>query len=250
MADSAPTLDDLDEISRNFLESRKDLGAVDIYNKWKLICTKEEIQLAVKNVARQIEGKFEGENILLVCILKGCAYFFVDLTRALKIPYSIYFIEASSYHNSQTQSETVELLSVLVKEKFENKKVILVDELYDNGTTLQCVKEKVMEELLIPESEIFTCTLFRKDKQVTQPLPDYVGIDTIPDLWVVGYGLDDQQEKRGWDCLYACPKLPEIPKIEEDKIFDESEEGLNVYKNIRQKIINVVYSQENDNNNN
>ena len=46
----------------------------------------------------------------MVCILKGCAYFFVDVTRKLTIPYSTYFLEASSYHNAQTQSESVELL--------------------------------------------------------------------------------------------------------------------------------------------
>jgi hypothetical protein len=112
---------------------------------------------------------------------------------------------------------------VLVPKKFEGKKVILLDELFDNGTTLHQVKQKLLQELNKSEEDIFTCTLFRKAKPTSWPAPDLWGID-IPDVWVVGYGLDDAQEKRGWPHLYACPKLPEIPKTDADRIFDSPEE--------------------------
>jgi len=82
---------------------------------------------------------------------------------------------------------------VLVPSKFENKTVVLVDELYDNGTTLNAVKEKLMQELSLPSERIFTCCLFRKLKVTSAPAPDMVGYDRLPDLWLVGYGLDDAQ---------------------------------------------------------
>ena len=77
--------------------------------------SEEEMARAVRYCAKKIDEKFEGEDIVVVCILKGCVYFFVDLTRAMKIPYSTYFLEASSYHDSQTQAETVELLRYVLK---------------------------------------------------------------------------------------------------------------------------------------
>lgn len=88
-----------------------------------------------------------------------------------------------------------------------------------------------MNELKKPESDIFTCTLFRKDKPSEYPQPDLFGL-SIPDVWVVGYGLDDAQEKRGWPRLYACPKLENIPRTDGDKLFD-SEDDL---KNVQQQL--------------
>merc|ERR1712137_222147 len=208
---------------QEWLSQRKDLRGVDVGNDWKLLLTSDEIQQSVTKCAKVIDEKFEGQEIVVVCILKGCVYFFVDFTRALTIPYSTYFIEASSYHNAQTQSETVELLSVLVPEKFEGKKVILLDEMYDNGTTLHEVKQTLLRDLKKSEDEIFTCTLFRKEKETSYPMPDQCGL-VLPDVWVVGYGLDDAQEKRGWPHLFACPKVAGVPKTEGDKIFDSDEE--------------------------
>ena len=75
---------------------------------------KEDIEKAVRHCATEIQKQFEGQDFVVVCILKGCVYFFVDLTRALLIPYSTYFLEASSYHNAQTQAETVELLRYVI----------------------------------------------------------------------------------------------------------------------------------------
>ena len=114
---------------------------------------------------------------------------------------------------------------MLVPKKFEGKKVILLDELYDNGTTLHLVKQKLLQELNKNEEDIFTCTLFIKKKSEENnkyPPPDLFGIE-IPDVWVVGYGLDDCQEKRGWSHLYACPKIEGVPKTEDDQIFSSAE---------------------------
>merc|ERR1712137_77753 len=218
MGDPFPTM------TTDFLTGRKDLRDVDVASQWRYLLSEEEMARAVRYCAKKIDEKFEGEDIVVVCILKGCVYFFVDLTRAMKIPYSTYFLEASSYHDSQTQAETVELLSVLVPSKFEGKKVVLLDELYDTGATLQQVKEKLMEQLNKKAEDIFTCTLFLKQKGALSPypLPDLYALE-LPDVWVVGYGLDDAQEKRGWTHLYAVPKIPEIPLTADDAMFSSEE---------------------------
>lgn len=232
---------DLQHISKEFLTQRFDVTP-DV-STWKLLITHDEIQQMVQRLANIINQKFQhytvqGKKIVITCILKGCAYFLVDLTKKLTIPHSIYFIEASSYHDKQLQSEKVELLSHLVPSKFQGRKVILLDELYDNGFTLFSVKTKIIEELKIDPSDIFTCTLFQKAK-VKNPyeLPDLVGFANLPDLWYVGYGLDDKQEKRNWIHLYAIPKLPNVPKNASDQIFDDTEEGRQKYRDIRKSIV-------------
>ena len=113
---------------------------------------------------------------------------------------------------------------MLVPKKFEGKKVVLLDELYDSGTTLRLVKEKLVEELGKQPEDIFTCTLFLKQtgKAPKHPLPDLFGLE-VPDVWVVGYGLDDAQEKRGWTNLYAVPKIDAIPATGDDEMFTSEE---------------------------
>jgi hypoxanthine-guanine phosphoribosyltransferase len=156
-------------------------------------------------------------------------------------PYTVYFIEASSYKNSQTQLESIEILSIINPAKFENKTVILIDELYDNGTphvcginpparssaslpsgftTIQFVKEKIVQSTSIKNTDIYTCVLFKKNKQNTTFISD---VDiygcTVPNVWLVGYGLDDKQEKRGWVNVYAVPKNSDIEKTDDDIII-------------------------------
>lgn len=187
---------------------------------WKVILTEHEIEHFVQKCADIINDKFKGEKIVVACILKGAVYFHVDLTRKLTIPHSSYFIEASSYKDGQESGE-LEILSVIHPSKFEGKKVVLLDELFDNGKTLNRVKQKLHEKANVPLDDIFTCTLFKKNKCVSEPLPNLYGI-SIPDVWVVGYGLDDKQEKRNWTTLYGCPKIEGIPKTKDDVIFDDN----------------------------
>ena len=189
---------------------------------WKLLLREEQIQYRVKKCASVINKKFMGKKITIVCILKGAVYFFVDLTRYLTVEHSCYFIESSSYHNSQTQSEVCSIMGSIEPKKFVNRDVILIDELFDNGLTLYQVKNAIHEKAEVPLDKIFTCTLFKKNKLTKYPEPDLYGI-VIPNVWVVGYGLDDKQEKRNWTALIGCPKSEGIPESEDDIIFkDES----------------------------
>ena len=204
-----------------FLAKRKDLRDPTIVDSWKLILSAEEIKMFVKKCASVINSKFEGKDIVVVCILKGAVYFFVDLTRELDIPYSTYFIKATSYHNGQTQSETLSITGSIEPSKFINKHVILVDELFDNGHTMEQIKMAIHEKASVPLDKIFTCTLFKKNKETSCPEPDLYGV-IVPNVWLVGYGLDDKQEKRGWTHLFACPKCADVPESEDDVIFKDS----------------------------
>jgi len=242
MQSNSICLDSMEKVtsfSDSFLSGRKDLRGKDISKSWKFLLSDSEIKTGASRLAKHIDAKFAGKDIVLVCILKGCVYFFVDLTRALTIPYSTYFIEASSYRDSQTQQEKVEFLSVLVPSKFKNKTVVLVDELFDNGKTLHSVKEALMakeNKLDLTPDRIFTCTMFSKIKESHYSQPDLVGI-ALPDIWVVGYGLDDMQEKRGWPHLYGVPKVEGVEKVPSDKIFENNDDGKAEYEKVRKALL-------------
>jgi hypoxanthine phosphoribosyltransferase len=205
----------------NFLESRQDLINTNVIEEWRLILTADEIRLCVQKCANVINAKFAGKEVVIACILKGAVYFFTDLTRMLTIPHSCYFIEASSYKDKQTQNEHVEILSQIIPSKFAGKHVILLDELFDNGNTLMRIKDAIHEKANVPYNMIFTCTLFIKNKQSHCPKPDLIGI-AVPDVWLVGYGLDDKQEKRNWIHLFARPKEVLSLRNTDDAIFDNT----------------------------
>lgn len=190
---------------------------------WKLLLSKEEISAGVAYCAKILNSKFEHcqQKIVVACILKGAVYFHVDLTRLLDFPHSSYFIEASSYHDLRSQNESVEILSKIQKEKFVGRQVILIDELFDNGQTMSYVKNQIHELTDVPLHDIFTCTIFKKNKETTLS-PDLYGY-LVPNVWLVGYGLDDRQEKRNWHCLYACPKTSKDDKVEDDELFENEE---------------------------
>jgi hypoxanthine phosphoribosyltransferase len=229
-------MDNLQDLSKNYLEQQRDDDIYHETDNWKILLTKEELDKMNIHLAKIISDKFRGKDIIVTVILKGAAYFYTDLTRYMTIPHSSYFIEASSYKDTQTQHEEVEILSRIVPDKFKNKIVVLIDELFDNGATLDRIKRKILQEVpALNEESFFTCTMFKKNKKTSYPEPNLYGF-TIPNVWVVGYGLDDKQTKRNWIHLYAKPKSIDVPKSDDDVIFENND----VYHTMRNDLIKCL----------
>jgi len=212
---------------------------------WKLIISDFTIHTCVQKLARAVDERYNlsvsKKDIVICSILKGAVYFTVDLSREMETDHSLYFVEASSY-SGQEQSEKVETLSNIVPDKFINKHVLLVDELYDNGKTLHTVKELLLNDkkLKLEEYDITTCVIFHKNKETSYPKPDLVGFRDMPNVWYVGYGLDDNQKKRNLRNLYAVPKVAGLEKTPDDIIFESTEKGKKILQSHRDRIIDSL----------
>jgi len=192
----------------------------------RLILTSEEIQAGVRVVAHRIETWCKGERIILVGILKGAFMLMSDLCRVMTRPYSVYFVEASSYKEGRTQGDLTMCGPDIVPSKFMDSttkrphKIVLIDELLDNGKTMQDMKLHFLDKLKDShtENDILTGCLFSKERARECPEADVTGIPNLPDLWLVGYGLDDRGTKRGWTELFAVPKVKIVPTIEQEEV--------------------------------
>lgn len=172
-----------------------------------MICSEATIASNRAILARKLSVylKDKGKDVVMCVILKGAAFFAVDLSRDLQdlgLEHSMYFVDASSYRGIQ-QADAVTVKSLLMPDKFKGKHVLLVDELYDNGKTLATVYEHLLADICMDAKDVTTCVMFRKTKNVTQYAPpDFVGLD-VEDAWLVGYGLDDDGLRRGMRDLAA-----------------------------------------------
>lgn len=182
----------------------------------KLLLDKITISWRVNFVAKQLNEKFKNttKEVCLVGILNGVYIFLADLTRKLTFKHTVSFINVKSY-NGQVQ-EKVQITNLNL-DFLKNKTVIIVDELLDKGTTLLEVSSKLKKEL--QTEEVFTCVLFQKLKNDQHFKPDFVGIDCLPDVWVIGYGLDSNGYYRNLEDLYAVEKIEGVEKSEDDSIL-------------------------------
>uniref|UniRef100_A0A7S1A704 Phosphoribosyltransferase domain-containing protein n=1 Tax=Noctiluca scintillans TaxID=2966 RepID=A0A7S1A704_NOCSC len=193
---------------------------------YRLILTREEIETGVRIAAHRIETWSKGERIVIVAILKGAFMFLSDLCRALTRPYSVFFAQASSYGNERSQSKTLAISSDVESRKFcdastkKPHKIVIIDELLDNGKTMHDVKTHFLSCLseTHTERDILTACLFEKERARDLPSSDITPIKKLPDLWLVGYGLDDRGTKRGWVDLFAMPKVKIAETIDKDDV--------------------------------
>jgi hypoxanthine phosphoribosyltransferase len=151
----------------------------------RILITPEAIQKRVKEMADQIAQDFSHvERLYMIGILKGAFIFLSDITRQLSLPHVVDFMALSSYGKS-TESGAVRILMDL-REPIEGQHVILVEDIVDTGNTLSYLY-RILEER--KPATLHTCTLVRKERHQLDVPIDYLGFD-IPDVWVVGYGLD------------------------------------------------------------
>ena len=159
----------------------------------RILIPTEMIQIRVRELAEQIDRDYAGvERLYLVGILKGAFIFLADLARALKTEHSVDFMALSSYGKATT-SGAVRILMDL-REPVEGQHVLIVEDIYDSGKTLAYLYHLLGER---KPASLKTIVLTRKDRpqeHLDVPL-DYVGF-TIPDVWVVGYGLDYADKHR------------------------------------------------------
>lgn len=153
----------------------------------EILITEEQLQTRIAEIGAQISADFEGEEVLLVCILRGGVMFLTDLMRRLTIPHAIDFMAISSYGKGARHSTGTVRINMDLSSDIYGRNVILVEDIVDSGRTISSVVE--MMETRQPKS-LKVCTLLDKASRREVPVPlDYIGFD-IDDKFVFGYGLD------------------------------------------------------------
>ena len=158
----------------------------------KVLVPEEELAAAVKKLADKINEDYKNEEVVLAIILKGSLVFATDLMRKLTMPVTIDFMSASSYGN-ETKSTGKLKINKDLDEDIDGLHCLIVEDIIDSGNTLSMTKK--MLEGRNPAS-LKLCTLLDKpDRRETEVNVDYTGF-TIPDAFVVGFGLDYAQKYR------------------------------------------------------
>ena len=152
----------------------------------RVLITKEEIDEAIKKVGKEISDSYDGRPILLVSILKGAFVFMADLSRAITVPCEIGFMTAKSYYAGTTSSGVVKITMDL-EQDISNYHVIIVEDIIDTGRTLNDIVN--MLKLRNPLSLKVVTLLDKPSRRVVDFKAD-VSLFTIPDHFVIGYGLD------------------------------------------------------------
>ena len=152
----------------------------------RVLITEDEIREAVKKAGKEISDNYDGRPILLVSILKGAFVFMSDLCRAITVPCEIGFMCAKSYYSGTTSSGVVKITMDLDQD-ISNYHVIIVEDIIDTGRTLKDVVD--MLKLRNPLS-LKVITLLDKPSRRLVDFKADVSLFTIPDHFVIGYGLD------------------------------------------------------------
>ena len=158
----------------------------------EVLISEDDIQARVLELAEQISSDYEGEEIVLVGVLKGSFIFLADLSRRLSIPRTIEFIAVSSYGNGSVSSGAVRLV-MDVRGNLDGKHVLIVEDIVDTGHTLKYLIGMMKSHR---PASVKTAALVRKAESAEVDVTiDYLGFD-IGDEWVVGYGLDYAEQNR------------------------------------------------------
>ena len=158
----------------------------------KILLSEEQIAEKVKELGAQITKDYEGEKLLIVTILKGSVIFAADLLREIKIPVEIDFMCLSSYGSGSKSSGVVKIIKDL-NEPIEGKNVLIIEDILDSGNTLSNLVQLLGTRN--PKSVKIATLLDKPDRRVAHVDVAYKGF-SIPDEFVVGYGLDYAEKYR------------------------------------------------------
>lgn len=158
----------------------------------EILFSEEALKARVREIARQIETDYEGKEVMLIGVLRGSFVFMADLCRAIRLPCTLDFMSVSSYGSGTTSSGQVQITKDL-SEDITGRHIIVVEDILDTGNTLFYLLNLLQHR---HPASIKLCALLDKPERRTKPVrADYSGF-SIPDAFVVGYGLDYAEKYR------------------------------------------------------
>jgi hypoxanthine phosphoribosyltransferase len=157
-----------------------------------VVVSSEEIDRMIRRLASEIDADLEGRSPVFIGVLKGCVFFFTDLTRRLRHSLEMDFIQVSSYGASTTSSGSVVLVKDITVD-VRDRDVYLVEDIVDTGTTLTDVIRLI--EARHPRSIQVVSLLSKPSRRQVEVEIAFLGME-IEDLFVVGYGLDYAERYR------------------------------------------------------
>lgn len=157
----------------------------------QVLISEEQLARRIKEISRQLQHDYVGKEMVIVSLLNGTVLFLADLIRSISLPLRLDFIGVSSYGEGTESRELVYTKELRLDVR--GRDVLLVDDILDTGKTLKSVIGKLQQ---LKPREIKTCVLLDKpERRVEKIHADYVGF-TIPNYFVVGYGLDFSEKYR------------------------------------------------------
>jgi len=167
------------------------------------IISRGQIRRRVKELAAQIRADYSGQRPVFVCVLKGAFVFLADLVREVGLPLEIDFMAASSYEMEKTSKGHITILKNITTD-IAGRPVILVDDIIDSGLTLQHLRDYLASR---QPASLRVCALLARERALAAgTVIEYLGF-TVPEDFLVGYGLDYAQQHR---------QLPDIYVIEDE----------------------------------
>lgn len=158
----------------------------------EVLFSEEQLKNRVREIAQQITADYQGKEIMLISVLRGSFVFMADLCRAIDLPCTLDFMAVSSYGKGTKSSGQVQITKDL-SEDITDRHIIVVEDILDSGNTLSYLL-KILENR--HPASIRLCTLLDKPDRRVKPVQVHYSGFTIPDAFVVGYGLDYAEKYR------------------------------------------------------
>ena len=171
-------------------------------DKIRVLLTEEEVNEKIKKIGEQVSKDYAGKSVHMICVLKGGVFFTCELAKRITVPVSLDFMSVSSYGSETKSSGIVKIIKDL-DEPLEGKDVLIVEDIIDTGRTLAYLIEVLKQR---GPKDIHLCThLDKPERRVKKQVQVKYTCFTIPDEFVVGYGLDNDKKYRN---------LPNIGDVE------------------------------------
>lgn len=162
-------------------------------DKISVLIGEKEVDERIEEIGKQISKAYEGKCVHMICVLKGSVFFACELAKRITVPVTLDFMSVSSYGDDTKSSGVVKIIKDL-DEPLEGKNVIIVEDIIDSGRTLAYLIEVLKQR---NPKNIELCTLLDKpERRVKKQVQVKYTCFTIPDEFVVGYGLDYDQKYR------------------------------------------------------